>query len=299
VATGMLIDVLRGSGRADILRFGYNKIKTYGAGKDVSRNDWQNYMEQLLNQGLIEIAYDEYNKVKLTPAAKAVLFDGEKIQLVSPETAKKREQEQREIYDKRAIKRSQRQRVRDELFEHIRLLRLDIARKKGVPPYIIFNDATLEEMAAEKPKNMEEMRSISGIGEVKLAEYGRAFLDSIQQFLYKKSQEGVSVKGATILQTMQMYRQGMSPEEIAMKRELKSGTIYSHLAQMYEKGENIVITKLVSKEEIKQILDCLQQLEEPYKMSEIYQMLDEKIGYDKIRMALAYYNRKVKEQLAF
>jgi ATP-dependent DNA helicase RecQ len=294
VATGMLIDVLRGSARADIMRFGYNNIKTYGAGRDISKNDWQNYFEQLLNQGFVEIAYDDYNKVKLTESAKAVLFEGQKVQMVEPEAIKKRQEAEREKASPKRIKSADRQRVRDELFEHIRIIRLDIARKKGVPPYIVFNDATLEEMAAERPHNMEEMMKISGVGEAKLKEYGRLFLDGIQDFLVTKKGEGVKVKGVTVLETMQMYRQGLTPEEIAERRGLNPVTIMGHLAKMYEKGENVVLSKFVNKTEIKMVLDCLQHLEAPYKMKEIFDMLDENLPYEKIRWALAYYNRKMK-----
>jgi ATP-dependent DNA helicase RecQ len=294
VATGMLIDVLRGSARADIMRFGYNNIKTYGAGRDISKFDWQNYFEQLLNQGFVEIAYDDFNKVKLTESAKAVLFEGQTVQMVEPEAIKKRQEEEREKASPKRIKSGDRQRVRDELFEHIRIIRLDIARKKGVPPYIIFNDATLEEMAAERPHNMEEMMKISGVGEAKLKEYGRVFLDGIQDFLVTKKGEGVKVKGVTVLETMQLYRQGLTPEEIAERRALNPVTVMGHLAKMYEKGENVVISKFVNKAEIKMVLDCLQHLEEPYKMREIFEMLDEELPFEKIRWALAYYNRKMK-----
>lgn len=291
VATGMLIDVLRGSKRKDLFRWGYHRIKTYSLGKKYSYKEWQSYLEQLLNKGFIEIAFEDYNKVKLTQASRAVLFDGKKVELVNAETIRKRRQA--ELAQSEALQRKQsaRRRVRDELFEHLRQLRLDIARKNSLPPYIVFSDATLEEMAAERPANMEAMNQISGIGEVKLREYGRIFLDAIQDFILKKKEEGIPVKGATYLQTLQLYKQGLTVAQIAEQRELSPITIFSHFAYLYERGENIQLGKFVSKEEVKKVLDVLPSLEQPYKMKEIFDSLKEEVSYDKIRMALAYFNR--------
>lgn len=106
----------------------------------------------------------------------------------------------------------ERQRVRDELFEHLRELRLDLARQKGVPPYIVFADATLEEMAAERPTTEADLSKISGVGEQKLQEYGRAFLDAIQDFLLTKKEEGVRITGSTYLETFRLYKQGATVE---------------------------------------------------------------------------------------
>ncbi|HFA49049.1 MAG TPA: DNA helicase RecQ [Bacteroidetes bacterium] len=182
VAQGVVVDVLRGSRSYRILSSGFDKIKTYGAGKDIRQQDWFFYLEQLVNQGLLEIAYDDYNKMKLTEASKAVLFGGQKIQLVKAETAQKRKAEEDAKTKSKRRGTSKRNRVRDELFEHLRRLRMEIAKEKGMPPYIVFSDATLEEMAAEKPSNETEMYKISGVGEMKMRAYGGDFLRAIQSF---------------------------------------------------------------------------------------------------------------------
>jgi ATP-dependent DNA helicase RecQ len=178
----LLIDVLRGSRRQEVLLNGYHKIKTYGAGSDISWKDWMYYLEQMLNQGIIEIAYENGNKVRLTEGSNAVLFEGHKVQLVKAEIARKRKEEAQKKADATARKKSDRQRVRDAMFEYLRKLRLEVARKKGVPPYIVFSDATLEEMAAVKPKTMEAMNEISGVGEAKLRQFGKFFIKAIKTF---------------------------------------------------------------------------------------------------------------------
>lgn len=292
VSMGLLVDILRGSRSSTILSRGYDKIKTYGAGKDIRTQDWFFYMEQIVNQGLLEIAYDDHSKVKLTEASKAVLFNGVKVEMVQAEVVQKRKEKEEAKTRERTRKVSDRQRVRDELFEHLRKLRLRIARKKGVPPYIVFTDATLEELAAEKPKNAAEMSMISGIGEAKLRDYGREFLDAIQDFLLEKKGEGVRVKGSTYLETLQLYKQGLSPDMIAAQRGISSVTVFSHLAYLYEKGEQINIFKYVDKATVTKVAEVLQDMDEPYQLKPIFDVLNEEVEYEKIRLSIAYFNKR-------
>jgi ATP-dependent DNA helicase RecQ len=294
VPQGMLIDVLRGSRRQEIIQNGFHNIKTYGAGSDVSWKEWMRYLEQMLNQGLIEIAYEDNNKVRLTEGSKAVLFDGDKVQLVKAETIEKRKDEAKKKADAATRKKFERQRVRDEMFEYLRKLRLEVARKKGVPPYIVFSDATLEEMAATKPKTMEEMNQVSGVGEAKLRQYGRLFIDAIQAFILEKKKEGISTKGGTHLESFQMYKRGMSIEQIAQERALAPMTIGGHLIKMYMEGEAVKLTDFVSKKEVQQVLELVKDLGEPFGIKEVYEGLNEEVPYYKIRFALAYRERMLK-----
>lgn len=287
--TGMLVDVLRGSRSYNILSNGYDKIKTYGAGKDIRQQDWFFYLEQLVNQGLLEIAYDDHNKIKLTEASNFVLYKGQEVQLVQAEIAQKRQEEDKMKAETTSRRASERQRVRDDLFEHLRELRLDIARQKGVPPYIVFGDATLEEMAAERPATMEDMAKISGMGEIKLRDYGQQFINAIRSFLLEKMDEGIKFQGSTYLETFRLFQQGVSPDEIAVQRNLKLSTVFSHLIHLFEKGENIDLKPYVSKEEMQRVFEVLPTLEEPYKLKEIYEALKEEVPYEKIRLALVFY----------
>lgn len=179
VGLNLLIDVLRGSARRDIMERGYDKIKTYGAGRDFSTGVWLNYISQLVNLGYIEIAYEQHSILKLTPSSKRVLFEKEIVELVRFNTIKER----REQDKKKASKKIKKKGVRDQLFEHLRQLRRKLAQEKGVPPYIIFSDKTLEEMAAVKPTNELEMSAISGVGAQKLRMYSSIFIDSISKFI--------------------------------------------------------------------------------------------------------------------
>ena len=285
VAMGMLIDVLRGSGRRDIFLNGYHTIKTYGAGRDLSIKEWRYYLEQMLNLGLIEVALDDYNKVKLTPASKGVLFKGQKVRLVDAQTAF---QKQKTAKKTKVKPISQKQLLAEELFQQLHLLRRSLAQQQGTPPYLIFSDATLEDMAKKMPSTEADMRLVSGMGEIKLQNYGAAFLNTIQDFIVKKVTEGATIKGSTYIFTYRLYLQNMGILEMAEQRGIKTMTIYSHLAYLYEKGENIDIERFVNPAEMEQILAVLPNLKEDYTLRDIYEALNEQMSYYKIKFALAH-----------
>ncbi len=284
VGMTLLIDVLRGSGKKEILQRGYDKIKTYGAGRHHSQGEWQYFMQQLLNLGYIDIDHEHFNVVRLTPASQKVLFEGEKVELVKLTTAK----QLREAAKAKAKPASERQRVRDDLFEQLRQLRKQLAQQRGVPPYIIFNDATLEEMAAERPTDDAAFRRISGVGERKLQQYGDAFMQIIREFNTEHTAAG---EGAAQQPTLELFHQGLTIDQIAERRSLDRTTVYAHLALLYERGEAVPLQQFIRKEELRTVLDALRYLEQPYRMKSIHEYLDGRLGYDKIRLAMAYYNR--------
>ena len=280
VGMNLLIDILRGSGRQDIYDRGYHEIKTFGAGRDLSYVDWRQYFEQFLNQGLVEVAHEEFGQLRLTGAGKEVLFNGRKVELVQAKAIReKRTKPQRTV--------SKREQLREGLFAELKKLRLEIARKNGVPPYIVFNDATLEEMAEKKPLTDEEMKDIVGVGERKLHLYGNQFLDLIRAFVLEKKEEGFSVAGATYLESFMFFQQGLSAEEIAEKKEITVARVYDHLYHFMEKGEVVDTGRLIRPEEIRRILDMAQlQPDDPPALKPIFEGLNEEIPYHKIRLAL-------------
>ena len=292
VGTNIVIDVLRGSQRRDVVQNGFHNIKTYGAGREHSYEQWRYFFEQLINLGLLEVAHDDHNKLRLTEASKAVLFDGSEVQLVSPETMKERRDAEKAADKSSRTRESKRQRVRDELFEQLRQQRLQLARAAGLPPYVVFTDKTLEEMAATRPTDKAALSQVNGVGEQKLRRYGDAFLETIRNYVAQKTGEGVRLKGGTYLLTLQLYKQGLRPEEIAAKRELNEVTVYSHLAHLYEKGEKIDLGRYVSKAEIKRVISVLEHEEPPYKAKDIFEALNEEVAYYKIRLALAWVARR-------
>ncbi|WP_273447808.1 DNA helicase RecQ [Neolewinella agarilytica] len=176
VGAGMAIDVLRGSARADLRSRGYDQVKTYGAGRDISAFDWNQYFNQLISLGYLYVAHEDYNKVKLTPAARRVLFEKETVELVKMTTIKKR----REAAGAKTRKFAETKRENMSLFDKLRQVRKDLAREFGIPPYLVFNDATLHEMVDQRPVTDAEMGRISGVGERKLHRFGDRFMTVIK-----------------------------------------------------------------------------------------------------------------------
>ena len=289
VGAMMLIDVLRGSNRQEIIQRGFDKIKTYGAGRDLSLAEWQHYIQQMLHLGLIEVAYDQKSVLKTTTSAKAVLFEGRKIQMVKMQETIDRTAEIKTL----STPKTATQQLKDELFEELRQLRKKLAQERGIPPYLVLTDTTLLEMAQLRPTFDHELQRIEGFGERKIQQYGDAFLNAIRQFVSNKSGEGVKIKGSTHALTFELYKNGLSVEQIAEQRGLNPVTIFSHLVHLHELGESIDLDKFVTKSERAEIGKILAQLQEPYKLKDVFDALGEQISYQKIRAAIALSGKKV------
>lgn len=280
VGISLLIDVLRGSSRKEIYELGYDQIKTYGAGRDYSVAEWQHHLQHMLSAGYIEIAHDEHHVIKLTSVSHLVLFENAKVELVRMKTWRERQEEEKE---KTKVIIQTKQPADRDLFDVLRQVRLQLAREKGVPPYLIFNDATLEEMSALKPLNEMEMLRVSGVGEFKLREFGGEFITAILGFL---GQKGQTPKGTTFQITLELFRSGMEPEQIAQNRGIHLNTVYSHFVHELEKGEELDLNRLVDAYEQKAVLDAIATLEPPYKLKSLFELLDESVDYNKIKLVL-------------
>lgn len=285
VPVNMLIDVLRGSTRHDIVQQGYDQIKTHGAGKDISPPDWQEYMLQMLNMGLIEVAYDQHYALKITEAGKDILLGEKQVQFVTLQSIEERAAQQEAEKKPKSKKRI----AEEELFSVLRELRREIAQRAGVPPYIVFTDATLDEMASNKPTTERAMKKTTGVGDKKFDTYGKQFIAAITKFLKEKDAAGEKIQGSTQDITFAYYAQGMPVAQIARERNLAPQTIYSHLADLYEKGHEIKITDFISKSDLKTITASLQEKGIPAKLKTLYERMNGKFDYDKLKLAIAHY----------
>ncbi|SDH15034.1 ATP-dependent DNA helicase RecQ [Flavobacterium omnivorum] len=273
----VIIDFLRGSKNAYIYEKGYQNLKTYGIGTDLSWFDWNQYLIQLINLGYCEIAFHQQNKIRLTAFAKKVLFEGEKVKLTTV---------QKINIDKQVIKEAKSKSVTNSLFETLRKLRYEISKEESVPAYVIFSDAALRQMETERPMSDQELLAIDGVGKAKLEKYGDAFINAIIDFqnsrVVRKKKEATTYK-----ETLELYKNGFSVEAIAQKRKLGLSTIMSHLAKLYFDGADIDLDSFISKEEVTQIAEARIKLESPNTLKPYFDYFEEKIDYGKIRLALA------------
>ncbi|MFT5617758.1 MAG: ATP-dependent DNA helicase RecQ [Arenicella sp.] len=286
VSLTLLIDILRGSRKKEVIDKGYDQIKTYGAGADISYFDWQMLLYQMLNMGLMDIAYDEGHSLKLNNTSNAILFEGKKVQLTRETEAERAEKITTEK------PKSDKEVLQEDLFAILKNLRKEIADSQGIAPYLVFNDASIQAMSEELPVTEAAMHKISGVGEKKFKTYGKIFLKEILLFVRKMAKEGMKIKGSTYLLTLELYEEGLSVYEIASQREMNIKTVESHIAYLYEHGFNIDVYQFITPEEIDVIGKAIEELDKPEGLKPIFDHLNQEISYDKIKMALAYWKKK-------
>ena len=241
------IDFLRGS-KSEKMREEHKDIKTYGVGADISKEDWLLYFRDLIAKGYLGQTEDEFPKLRLTEKSDAVLKGKASVQLVKSKTisapAPAEQFKAEVVYEK-------------ELFASLRALRKTIAERQNLPPYIILSDSTLVELAAYLPQNLDEVRKISGFGDLKLQRYGHQFLQCVLDYCRannlssrinlkqpkreRKNSRPVKAPNGTFKDSfhisLEMHRQGKSITEIAAERHMSASTIAQHLARFVAGGD--------------------------------------------------------------
>lgn len=274
-----LIDILLGSDDERIKQNQHHKLSTFGIGTELNATQWRGVFRQLIATGYLDIDINAYGALKLTEKCRPVLRGEETLRL--------RKQQERQKAAKTARKQSTVRPQDEALWEALRACRADIAHSQGLPPYVIFHDATLLDMCKQRPEDMQAMRRISGVGEQKLSQYGQQFLAIIRQHpLSELLNNGLS---DTVNQTLMLHEQGLEPEAIARQRDLKISTVFSHLAEGISAG--LLDVKKVLQMEDRQLGEITLTIEslgeEASSLKVIHQALDEAYDYGVIRCVLA------------
>jgi ATP-dependent DNA helicase RecQ len=179
---GHVIEVLRGSLSQRIKTLGHDRLSTYGIGRELGQDVWGSLIRQLVHLGYLEQDMGNYSVLKLTAKARPLLRGEERITLARPRVrmvAAKKEAKPRKgdlVYD-------------TGLFDELRALRKQLADEQQVPPFVVFGDATLVEMAAYRPMDAEALAHISGVGQYKLGRYGHAFIEVIRNYSGIKAED--------------------------------------------------------------------------------------------------------------
>ncbi len=236
-----IIDILRASTRSEIILKGYHYLKTYGAGRDLTPSEWNSYILQMIQLGLLEVAYEDNFHLRPTPYGMKVVKGIERIELSTYEkpvfgTKSKKQKPEPEI-----ILSSD-----EQLMAILKSLRKDIASSQNIAAYMVFSDATLAEMVKKRPVDIESFSQISGVGEVKLAKFGKDFIGIIRKFegLKRSMPVGTSQK-----ETLILFNSGMDPEKIAELKGVTVSTIYSHLLQWADEGKMNEFRRLLTQEQ--------------------------------------------------
>lgn len=183
-----VIEILKGMHSPTIVRHGFDRLKTFGVGREITTNDWQDYLLQMMQMGYIEIAYNDKNKVKITEMGDDVLYGRKTVQLCIIDhhvnETQKRPKLKLEIPTITIPGLPSTTGIEDaKLFEALRALRMACANEEGFPPYIVFSDKVLHTLATIKPTTLEQFGNVSGIGDYKKRKYGERFVALINRFV--------------------------------------------------------------------------------------------------------------------
>lgn len=288
---GMLhiIEVLRGSKNQRVLDLKHDKLSTWGIGADTPATQWENIIRQLIHLGYLVQDFTRFGVLGLSSSARPVLKGETVVILGKPRDT----QETMERGKKRAGGRRDYDQA---LFDRLRALRKRIADESGLPPFVVFSDATLAEMARTIPDNRQELRQVNGVGELKLGKYGDAFLAEIRQ--YQGRETGIDTMAgqfendlqlslsATKRETLRLYKQGLSLPELASRRGLSEGTIAGHLEELANAGAAVNLLDFVDEEKVPLIMEKLKQ-HGAFALSKLKEDLPEEISYGDIRLVRA------------
>ena len=287
-----IVEVLTGADTEKVRSWGHTKLSTYGIGKEHSRQEWAAIGRELLRIGLVRQDTTQFNSFEITPEGRTWLKERKPIQLTKPmKVAPAKVSHAGEITCDEA------------LFEKLRVLRKRLADERSVPPYIIFSDVALRQMARIYPVSEGEFVRISGVGERKLAEFGKTFMGEVASYLetYPRqifAEESFTVPtpasrprlNDTARETLKMFRGGQSVEDIASRRALATSTIYGHLATAIEAGENVELAQLFSAQEMESISAAFAKCGFG-DSARVYQMLGAKHDFGALRVYRAAQGR--------
>lgn len=293
------IDFLRGSTSKKIQER-HKTLKTYGVGKDISKELWKAYTRQLIDLEYLQ-QEGEFPVLKLTNKGWRVLKEQKKVALF--------EVEQHEMVAEEENNRSHKLPREDQLFQDLRAVRKQVATAENVAPFLIFSDATLDELATYLPQKTNDLAKITGFGKVKIKKYGDIFLKEIQSYCKEneldskvnelkktnKPKRKRAVKNRstdTKKESLRLFQEGKNIAEIAAERGYAQTTIEGHLAHFVETGE-LNPTQLVNPEKIPVIKKTLSEHFEG-QLKPIKELLGEDFSYGEIRIVLAILKKEEK-----
>lgn len=294
--SGIITDVLKGSNSAKLKTMGFDKLTTYGIMKEYSKETIKEIISYLVSEGFIDVKGEKYPVLALNPKANSLLRGSEQLHIKrliakeQPETQKSELKIDKVLYDK------------------LRRLRKEIADKQNVPPFVVFSDATLNDMCVKLPTTDEAMLGVSGVGKFKLEKYGGRFAELINEYVSenniivseikpaesKKGRSSNKSKSDTRLVTYEMYTNGKTLREICQERGLSQVTIEGHLIDCLEKGLPLQYECFIPKDMESEIMQAI-KIHGTQKLKPIKEALPPEITYTAIKFALCKYKRLVSE----
>lgn len=272
----MISQVLTGSRNKKIEEFGFQKLSTYGLIKDQTAKDVGDFIDFLTAKQYIEMTGGQFPVLKVTNAGREVLLGQKKVL-------------------RKEIKKVSSISADHGLFEELRQLRKELASMKNVPPFIIFSDASLKDMAVKLPRTEEEFLEVKGVGMQKFERFGDAFLQVISQYVqaHPELETNTMVTKETVkratkpshLESYRLYQEGKSIKEIGTLRGLSAISIENHLLKCAEEHLDINWDEIFLEKDFNLVLETAKQLDSE-KLKPLKEALPEHISYFMIKAIL-------------
>ncbi|HSJ87586.1 MAG TPA: DNA helicase RecQ [Anaerolineales bacterium] len=288
---GHIADILLGSKNEKILRWDHDKLSTYGIGTDLTKKQWMHIARQLLTMGFLK-QEGEYHTLSLTPRALEALRNRESIfgRVQEAERVRTKGTKKAEIEYNSA------------LFALLRQKRKEMADEAGVPPYVIFSDKTLVEMAAYYPQSVSSLLKISGVGQVKLRQFGEAFLEIIQSYcqkhqLQEKPKEPTREKSDTnrrYIAVAEAYNAGETIPSLMERYHVSMSTILEHLSRYLaagnklRQGEDLQALTSSTPEQRQTVFAAFEELGTTF-LRPVFDKLNSSLNYDELKVLRLLY----------
>ncbi len=283
-----IIDVLRGSKNQKILQYQHNQLSTYGIGKDRSPDDWKRLSRSLINQGFLDEKTDGFPILKLNEKSWEIMKRQRTVEIAI--------EAPREVQGR---VRSLAVEV-EGLFSILRSLRKQIADEQFVPPYVVFADRSLRDMAEKRPQTLTEFEEVYGVGSNKRDKYGKVFLEAIRTFCKEQGLPTSPVSPDVVnlanspsysqMQTWELYRKGLTVQAIANARGMSLNTISGHLVELMDMGREVDINLLVESESQQAIVNAIEVIGDE-RLRAIYEFLQERYTFDEIKFVRAWWRQ--------
>ncbi len=287
----MVTDVLRGSKNQNVLSRGYDQLSTYGLLSELPEQEVRYYIESLLHLHFLKLTEGEYPVLKWTELSPPVI-NGQQTVFFKKRNFKPKKEER-----ERAKNRETTLHYDEPLFETLRQLRLHIAREEAVPPYVVFSDRALQEMAVYFPQTQQEFAKINGVGPIKWVKYGEKFLEVIRahggvRMISDRESIAPMERRSSVEETIALYQQGHHHlENLMQMRQLAKSTIVTHLVEAIQQGIDLNIVPLVSLEKQATIQKVIVEVGAE-RLNPIKEKLPADFTYDEIRLVAAFFRRK-------
>ncbi|TYR80710.1 DNA helicase RecQ [Priestia megaterium] len=277
----MIAQVLTGSKNKKVMDFHFDQLSTYGVMSNQSVKEVSDFIEFLISEQYILVGQGSFPTLSVAAKGKAVLLGEEHVM--------RKEQ----IATKQLVQD-------DELFNHLRIVRKEIAEFENVPPFVIFSDDTLRDMCAKLPVTIEQFATVKGVGQQKQERYGEQFIQAIDEFCMKnpnrkrqvieiesakKAKSKSTSKEGSHAVSYQLMKEGLTIQEVATERELSIQTIENHLFRCAEEGMEIDWSAFMTDEQQEKIIEAV-KLVGNEKLKPIKEQLPSDITYFMIKIVL-------------